>query len=79
MNLDSQSNVQKEKSLALAKQVLEEIGINEARLYDHSPVLRVQVPETAFGRALQMREAIVDQLKAVGYRFIALDLAENDD
>ena len=79
MNLDSQSNVQKEKSLASAKQVLEEIGINEARLYDHSPVLRVQVPESVFDRALRMREAIADQLKAVGYRFIALDLSEKDD
>ena len=79
MNLDSQSNVEKEKSLASAKQVLEEIGINGARLYDHSPVLRVQVPETTFDHALQMRETIADQLKAIGYRFIALDLAENDD
>ncbi len=79
MNHDSQSNVERQKSLTAAQQVLEEIGIKDARLYDHSPVLRVQVPETVFDRALQMREAIADQLKAVGYRFIALDLAQKDD
>lgn len=79
MNHDSQPNTGKDKSLAAARRCLEEIGIKEARLFDHSPVLRIQVPETVFDRALQMREAIVDKLKAVGYRFVALDLAENDD
>ncbi|MDE0043325.1 MAG: hypothetical protein OXT74_14900 [Candidatus Poribacteria bacterium] len=79
MNHDSQPNTEKDKSLAEARRCLEEIGIKEARLFDHSPVLRIQVPETVFDRALQMREAIVDQLKAVGYRFVALDLANNDD
>ena len=79
MNHDSQSNTEKGKSLAEARRYLEEIGITEALLFDHSPVLRIQVPERVFDRALQMREAIVDQLKAVGYRFVALDLANNDD
>ena len=79
MNRDSQSNTEIEKSLTEARRCLEEIGIKEAVLFDHSPVLRIQVPETAFDRALQMREAIVDQLKAVGYRFIALDIAQKED
>ena len=79
MNHDSQPNTEKDKSLAEARRCLDGIGIKEALLFDHSPVLRIQVPETVFDRALQMREAIVDQLKAVGYRFVALDLAENDD
>ncbi|MDE0297898.1 MAG: hypothetical protein OXN17_04650 [Candidatus Poribacteria bacterium] len=76
---DSQTNTEKDKSLADARRCLEEIGITGALLFDHSPVLRVQVPETVFERALQLREVIVDQLKTVGYRFVALDLAENDD
>ena len=79
MNHDSQSNDEKDKSLTEARRCLEEIGIKEALLFDHTPVLRIQVPETAFERALQMREAIVDQLKAVGYRFVALDLAQKED
>ncbi len=79
MNQDSQSNAEKETSLTAARRCLEEIGIKEALLFDHSPVLRIQVSETAFDRALQMREVIVDQLKPVGYRFVALDLAEKDD
>lgn len=79
MNHDSQTNTEKDESLAAARRCLEEIGIKEALLFDHSPVLRIQVPETVFDRALQMREAIVDRLKPVGYRFVALDLAEKDD
>lgn len=79
MNHDTQSQGEKERTLAEARRCLEEIGITEALLFDHSPVLRIQVPETVFDRALQMRETIVNQLKAVGYRFVALDLAENDD
>ena len=79
MNHDSQPNTGKEKSMAEARRCLEEIGIKDARLFDHSPVLRIQVPETVFDRALQMREVIVDQLTEVGYRFVALDLVEKDD
>ncbi len=79
MNQDSQSKAEKKRLLTEARRCLEEIGIKEAVLFDHSPVLRIQVPETVFGRALQMREAIVEQLKAVGYRFVALDLAQKED
>ena len=79
MSHDSQSNTEKDRPLAVARRCLEEIGIKEALLFDHSPVLRIQVPETVFDRALQMREAIVNQLKAVGYRFVALDLMEKGD
>ena len=79
MSHDSQSNTEKNRSLADARSYLEEIGIKEALLFDHSPVLRIQVPEPAFDRALQMRETIVNRLTEVGYRFIALDLAQKDD
>lgn len=79
MSHDSQSNTEKDLPLTVARRRLEEIGIKEALLFDHSPVLRIQVPETVFDRALQMRETIVDRLTEVGYRFIALDLAQKDD
>ena len=79
MSHDFHSNTEKNRSLADARSYLEEIGIKEALLFDHSPVLRIQVPEPAFDRALQMRETIVNRLTEVGYRFIALDLAQKDD
>lgn len=78
MSHDLHSNTEKNRSLADARSYLEEIGIKEALLFDHSPVLRIQVPESAFDRALQMRETIVNRLTEVGYRFIALDLAQKD-
>ena len=79
MSQDSQSNTEKDRSLGEARSCLEEIGIKEALLFDHSPVLRIQVPEPTFDRALQMRETIVNRLTEIGYRFIALDLAQKDD
>ena len=79
MNGDTQPNSEKDESLTLAQQHLEKLGIKDVLLFDHSPVLRIQVPEADFDRALQIRDTIVEQLKAVGYRFIALDLEQKDE
>ena len=79
MKGNTQLNSEKKPSLILAQRHLEELGIKDACLVDHSPVLRIQVPEADFDRALQMRDTIVDQLKAIGYRFIALDLEQKDE
>ena len=62
--------------LPLAQQNLEELGIKTTSLTDHAPVLRIQVAEIDFARAVDMREAIVERMKAIGYRFVALDLDE---
>jgi len=78
-NRDAQSNTEKGGCLVEAQRCLEKLCSKEALLFDHSPVLRIRVPEADFNRALQMRDTIVDQLKALGYRFIALDLEQKDE
>ena len=79
MSRDNQPTSEKDGLLMLAQHHLEKLGIKDVLLFDHSQVLRIQVPEADFDRALQMRDTIADQLKAVGYRFIALDLEQKDD
>ena len=70
--------VQTESSAALVevKQILSEFELEDVLLFDQAPVLRIQVSEAQFTRALQLRETLVDRIKPLGYRFIALDLDE---
>ena len=62
--------------LVEVKQILSEFELEDVSLFDHTPVLRIQVSEAQFTRALQLRETLVDRIKPLGYRFIALDLDE---
>ena len=70
--------VQAESPAALVevKQILSEFELEDVLLFDQAPVLRIQVSEAQFTRALQLRETLVDRIKPLGYRFIALDLDE---
>lgn len=63
-------------ALAEVERVLHEFQLEDVSLFDHAPVLRIQVSEAQFTRALQLRETLVDRIKPLGYRFIALDLDE---
>ena len=63
-------------ALVEVKQILSEFELEDVSLFDHTPVLRIQVSEAQFTRALQLRETLVDRIKPLGYRFIALDLDE---
>ena len=63
-------------SLKEIEQVLREFQIECAVLFDHTPVLRIQISEAQFARALQVRETLVERIKPLGYRFVALDLDE---
>ncbi len=64
------------EALVEVKQILSEFELEDVSLFDHTPVLRIQVSEAQFTRALQVRETLVDRIKPLGYRFIALDLDE---
>lgn len=77
MSKDS-NTVQAESRAALVevKQILSEFALENVSLFDNTPVLRIQVSESQFTHALQLRETLVDRIKPLGYRFIALDLDE---
>ena len=63
-------------SLKEVEEVLHEFQIKGAVLFDHTPVLRIQISESQFTHALQVRETLVERIKPLGYRFVALDLDE---
>ena len=66
-------------ALAHAKKCFAEHKIKNVRLFDHKPVLRIQVTEADFERILDMRTELVEQLKSTGFRFIAIDLEQNSE
>ena len=71
LNLGQAEN---QTSLKEIEQILHEFQITGALLFDHAPVLRIQISEEQFAHALQVRETLVERIKPLGYRFIALDL-----
>ena len=70
--------LQDDSSAALTQieQILHEFQIENVSLFDHDPVLRIQVSDAQFARALQFRETLVERIKPLGYRFVAIDLDE---
>ena len=63
-------------TLVEVKQILSEFELEDVSLFDHAPVLRIQVSDAQFERALQLRETLVERIKPLGFRFVALDLDE---
>ena len=61
-------------ALTQIKQILHEFQIKDVSLFDHEPVLRIQVSDAQFARALELRETLVERIKPLGYRFVAIDL-----
>ena len=62
--------------LTQIEQLLHEFQLEEVSLFDHDPVLRIQVSDAQFALALQLRETLIERIKPFGYRFIAIDLDE---
>jgi uncharacterized protein len=56
------------------EQVLHGLGFTAARVRHHGDLARVEVPPAELAWAFQQREALVEGLKAAGYRFVCLDL-----
>ncbi|MBN1641843.1 MAG: ATP-dependent sacrificial sulfur transferase LarE [Anaerolineae bacterium] len=55
----------------------ETLGLRQLRVRDHMPIARIEVPEEDLTRLLEpeARARIVAQLKALGYTYVAVDLA----
>ena len=65
-------------ALTQIEQILHEFQIENVAIFDHDPVLRIQVSDAQFARALQLRETLVERIKPLGYRFVAIDLEERN-
>ena len=57
-----------------AEAALAELGASDLRVRHHDDVARIEVPSAAFDRVVADRERIVAALRALGYRYITLDL-----
>jgi len=60
--------------LEQAKQTLNSLGFEKMRLTEHQRILKISLSDLDFETAIQMRETIVAEIKALGYRFATLDL-----
>ncbi len=58
-----------------AEQVLAALGLRQARVRHHAPIARLEVDEADFALVLAHRAEIDTALKALGFEYIALDLA----
>ncbi len=58
-----------------AERVVHGLGIRQARVRHHGEIARLEVSPGDFEIVLCQREKIVEQLHAIGYAFVALDLA----
>lgn len=57
-----------------AEDYLNSLGIRQVRVRVHGIVARIEVPEEEMGKVLLSRDRIAKELKAAGFKYIALDL-----
>ncbi len=57
-----------------AEDALAELGFSQFRVRHHEDVARIEIVAQELPRAIELREAIQDRVKATGYRFVAVDL-----
>jgi uncharacterized protein len=57
-----------------AEEFLLDLGFRELRVRDHGDVARIEVPPDEVVRAASMASEIGDRLKALGFRYVTLDL-----
>ena len=59
-----------------AEDLLRSLGFRELRVRHHEDLARVEVPPGELARLVEpeTRQALVDGLKSLGYRYVTLDL-----
>lgn len=63
------------RQIERAESALLTLGFSQFRVRHHGDVARLEIVPEEFEAALLRRDAIVERVKACGYRFVALDLA----
>lgn len=57
-----------------AEEVLKQMGFSQLRVRHHADIARLELEPEAFERALINKERIVEELTALGYLYVTLDL-----
>jgi uncharacterized protein len=63
------------RQIERAEDVLVEMGFRQFRVRHHGDVARIELPVSELPRAVELRERIIDGIRAAGYRYVTLDLA----
>lgn len=63
------------RQIEAAEDVLVGLGFEQFRVRHHDEIARIEVPVHDFPAMLRHHDAIVEGVKAAGYRFVTLDLA----
>ncbi|MEX1021404.1 MAG: ATP-dependent sacrificial sulfur transferase LarE [Litorilinea sp.] len=63
------------RQIESAEDVLVELGFAQFRVRHHGEIARIELPPEDFPRAIAHHTQLVTDIKATGYRFVALDLA----
>lgn len=63
------------RQIEAAEDVLVELGFRQFRVRHHNEIARLELPAEEFPKAIEEHMAIVNGIKAAGYRFVTLDLA----
>jgi len=63
------------RQIEAAEDVLVELGFRQFRVRHHNEIARLELPAEEFPKAIEQHMAIVNGVKAAGYRFVTLDLA----
>jgi uncharacterized protein len=57
-----------------AERLLKDLGLSELRVRDHEQIARIEVPPDKFEIILKNSNELIDKFKALGYKYVALDL-----
>lgn len=63
------------RQIEAAEDVLVELGFRQFRVRHHHEIARLELPAEEFPTAIEQHTALVNGIKAAGYRFVTLDLA----
>lgn len=63
------------RQIEAAEDVLVALGFEQFRVRHHGEIARIEIPPTDFAHAAEHHSAIVEGIRAAGYRFVTLDLA----
>jgi len=62
-------------SVERAEAALRTLGFTELRVRHHGEIARIEVPTDALGRVVEQQAAVVQAVRAAGYRWVTVDLA----
>ena len=57
-----------------AESALHSLGFRQVRVRHYGETARIEVEESLLARAIEARVAVIEAVKAVGYRYVTLDL-----